>query len=95
MTKPTFMILYIETLSNPQQTYIPITKPIFHLRIRKQPSTFVTVLLRELLPEIIDNNDITGVRFGTRGARENFDGLRKIWDNSNCQRISKNIPVTL
>ncbi|KAJ8039142.1 hypothetical protein HOLleu_16765 [Holothuria leucospilota] len=55
MTKPTFM-LCIETISVPQQTYLPVTKPVqVYLRIRKQLSASVAVLLWELLPEIVDN----------------------------------------
>ncbi|KAJ8028610.1 hypothetical protein HOLleu_30901 [Holothuria leucospilota] len=84
MTKPAFRIC-IETLSIAQQTYMPLKKPVFYLLIREQLSTFAAVLLRELLSEDIDNKN-TVVKFEARGARENFDSLRRICESSDSLR---------
>ena len=83
MTKPAFTIC-IETFSIAQQTYMPLRKPVFYLVIRKQLSTFADMLLRELLWEDIGNMNNIVV-----GARENFDSLRRICENSDSlEKIS-------
>ena len=81
MTKSAFRIS-IETLSIAEQTYMPLKKPVFYLIIRKQLWTFAAVLLWELLSEDIDNKNIIVVRFEAREARENFESLRSICQNS-------------
>ncbi|KAJ8039784.1 hypothetical protein HOLleu_13894 [Holothuria leucospilota] len=57
---------------------MPLKKPVFYLVICKQLSTSAVVLLRKLLLEDIDNKNNTEVRFKARGARENFESLRRI-----------------
>ncbi|KAJ8045182.1 hypothetical protein HOLleu_08132 [Holothuria leucospilota] len=57
---------------------MPLKEPVFYLVICKQLSTSAVVLLRNLLSEDTDNKNNTEVRFEARGARQNFESLRRI-----------------
>ena len=94
MTKPTFR-LCIETLSIAQQTYMPPKKPVLYLVIRKQLSIFSAVLLRKLLSEDIDNKNNVEVTFKARGARENFESLRRICKHFDSLRTICNLEKRL
>ncbi|KAJ8028613.1 hypothetical protein HOLleu_30904 [Holothuria leucospilota] len=57
---------------------MPLKKPVLYLVICKQFSTSAVVLLRKLLSDDIDHKNNTEIRFEARGARENFESLRRI-----------------
>ena len=66
---------------------MPLKRQVFYLVIRtKQLWTFAAVLLWELLSEDIDNKNNIVVRFEAREARENFESLRSICQNSDSLR---------